>query len=168
MNLWLLAKVERIYWDEEVCVLRLPENFVPPAIVSDFPPANIKKGDTVVVIAYNCRIEAENLDKFWDRLDSEEREEIVSKIEKPTISDLYEIFLPNRKIIAPGVIEHFDKSVAHITSSIFYGSTGGLVLKLEDDSLQAIGRVLGIVWEKSLNKVFINNDKFRAIMKIYL
>jgi len=151
-------------------VLRLPQNFVPPAIVSDFPPVNIKEGDKVVVIAYNCRVESESLDAVWDKLNSDEKAEIVSILWRPDISDLGEIFLPERKIIAPGVIEQFEilQSVAHITSSIFYGSAGGLVLKIEDDSLQVIGRVLGIVWEKSLNKVFINNDQFRAIIKSYV
>jgi hypothetical protein len=67
------------------------------------------------VIAYHCGLENADVDVAWEKLDEEERNEIEEKKWKPTRNDLNEVFIPDRKIIAPGLIETLELN--HVSSS---------------------------------------------------
>jgi len=152
--------------DPEALITVLKTSIDHPFIPLENFSTDLQQGDFVGCIGYNCIPEGDDVNQLWKRLPLAEQEKVRVHKWRPTVSDVEQYTRPEFKIIAPGVVLSISDLSARVTSTLYWGSTCGIVLRFRTGQpLAVVGRVEGTVWEAHANEIFVHNDGFHNLLQ---
>lgn len=171
-KIWGNAEVVHINEEEKFAIIHTPTTH--PFIPLDKFITTVQEGAFVAVIGYNAQCSKLQISTLWSKLAPDAKKEVVDMDATLGYDDFFEIFSPEVKVVAPGFVKpavgsEFTLPTVFVTSSLFWGTTGGPALTLDSNNEFVIfGRVEGTVWEGYFNEVIVNTERFINALRKWL